>query len=245
MSSLISVRRLGVKLSVRRRSEQAAQCATCSIISWCQSGQIICLLDKIAIFVAFIRLTDILWKKLTVNIWIQPNSTQKNTKIVTQPDPTQLNPIQSMDGPDPCPSVRLRDVHIWSSHASADHTRRVCMVHAKHNRRFAINEPDWHQLMILHVAHRAACSLRLLTDDFTTNRLTDININIIFYIAQTPGVRPRAHYIVIISRVIIRHWYAMVFQSSSFAKLPFPVPLRIGGWVLYAVSQRKHTTTVI
>ena len=41
MSSLISVRRLGVKLSVRRRSEQAAQCATCSIISWCQSGSLI------------------------------------------------------------------------------------------------------------------------------------------------------------------------------------------------------------
>ena len=45
------------------------------------------LLDEIVVYSLF-RLIDIYAKKnLKFNIWIQPKPTQKNTKLVTQPDP--------------------------------------------------------------------------------------------------------------------------------------------------------------
>ena len=46
----------------------------------------------------------------------------------------------------------------------------------------------------------------------------NININIFFYIAQTPTVRPRAHYMVIISGVIRSSMYTIEeerFQPST------------------------------
>ena len=49
----------------------------------------------------------------------------------------------------------------------------------------------------------------------------DINININFCIAQTPTVRPRAYYIVIISFVI---WSSMCCRSSCISILGLPPP---------------------